>query len=163
MIPTGMPALANHIWQSTLWAGVMWALSVALRKNRAAVRYWLWLAASVKFLIPFSLFVGIGSPLGSATFSSTAPLQGSVVVGYISVPFPVSAPVRQGAASTAVDLVPTILFGIWFCGFSVSVLFWLRCWNRMRALRQGATPLLLDLPIPALSCPPRVEPGIFGI
>ena len=45
-----LSALANHLWQSTLFAGAMWVLAVALRKNSAAVRYGVWMAASVKFL-----------------------------------------------------------------------------------------------------------------
>ena len=32
-----------------------------LRTNRAQVRYWVWFAASAKFLIPFSLLVGLGT------------------------------------------------------------------------------------------------------
>ena len=55
--------MANHLWQSTLCAGVAWLLSLTLRRNRAAVRDWIWLAASAKFLIPFSLRVGAGSQL----------------------------------------------------------------------------------------------------
>jgi len=41
----------NHLWQSTLFAGAVATLALAFRNNRAHVRYWLWLAASVKFLI----------------------------------------------------------------------------------------------------------------
>ena len=35
--------------------------TLMLRRNRAAVRHGLWLAASIKFLIPFSLLIGLGS------------------------------------------------------------------------------------------------------
>jgi hypothetical protein len=52
--------LANHLWQSTLCVGVAWLLTLALRKNRAAVRFWIWFAASAKFLLPFSLSFGAG-------------------------------------------------------------------------------------------------------
>src|SRR6266436_3815184 len=55
--------LGDHIWQSTLFAAAAGLLTLLLRKNHARARYWLWLAASVKFLIPFSLLVGIGSHL----------------------------------------------------------------------------------------------------
>jgi len=55
--------LANHLWQSTLCAAVAWLLTLTLRKNRAAVRYSIWLAASAKFLIPFALLVSAGSQL----------------------------------------------------------------------------------------------------
>jgi hypothetical protein len=53
MIPNQLPFLANHLWQSTMFAAVAGLLTLALRKNRAQMRYWLWLSASVKFLIPF--------------------------------------------------------------------------------------------------------------
>ncbi len=55
--------LVNHLWQSTLVACVVGLLMLILRKNRAAVRHGLWLAASVKFLVPFSLLIGLGSQL----------------------------------------------------------------------------------------------------
>lgn len=58
-----LTGIANHLWQSTLFAAAAWLLTLAWRKNRAAVRYLLWLAASVKFLIPFSLLVSLGSHL----------------------------------------------------------------------------------------------------
>jgi hypothetical protein len=48
MIRTDLLPVANHLWQSTLCTGVVWVLTLALRKNCAAVRFWLWLAASVK-------------------------------------------------------------------------------------------------------------------
>ena len=49
--------IGNHLWQSTLFAAAAGLLTLALRNNRAQVRYWLWLAASVKFLIPFGALV----------------------------------------------------------------------------------------------------------
>ena len=52
MIPNQLLALANHLWQSTLFAGVAGLVTLALRRNRAQMRYWVWLAASVKFLLP---------------------------------------------------------------------------------------------------------------
>lgn len=55
--------LVNHLWQSTLVACVIGLLMLILRKNRAALRHGLWLAASVKFLAPFSLLIGLGSEL----------------------------------------------------------------------------------------------------
>src|SRR5580693_3672722 len=61
MWPSVAPAMGNHLWQSTLFAVVAGLLTLMLRKNQARARYWLWLAASLKFLIPFSLLVGIGT------------------------------------------------------------------------------------------------------
>jgi len=59
--------LANHIWQSTLCMIVLGALTLLFRRNSAVVRYRLWLIASVKFLVPFSLFVALGSLLPMAS------------------------------------------------------------------------------------------------
>ena len=41
-------ALFNHLWQSTLFAGVIALLALALRHNRARLRYGLWLAARAR-------------------------------------------------------------------------------------------------------------------
>jgi hypothetical protein len=59
----GVRELCNHLWQSTLFLGIVALLALLLRKNQARIRYWLWMAASAKFLIPFSLLVSLGSHL----------------------------------------------------------------------------------------------------
>jgi bla regulator protein blaR1 len=46
-------AVGNHLWQSTVFAGLVGLMMLFLRKCMASVRYGLWLAALVKFLIPF--------------------------------------------------------------------------------------------------------------
>jgi bla regulator protein blaR1 len=53
--------LISHLWQTTLFAGAGGLLVLALRKNQAHLRYWIWFIASAKFLIPFSLLVGLGA------------------------------------------------------------------------------------------------------
>ena len=55
------PTVGNHLWQTTVFAAVVWLTTLFLRRNQARVRYGLWLAASVKFLIPFSLLVTASS------------------------------------------------------------------------------------------------------
>ncbi len=136
--------LANHLWQSTVFAAAMWALSLALKQNRAAVRYWLWLAASMKFLIPFSLLVSAGSQLErrAAPVISKAP-QWSFLAGQISQPFTTSIAAPQVIAPPSLNLVPTVLFGIWLCGAAAGIVFWLRSWRRMQTARRAATPLAL--------------------
>jgi hypothetical protein len=54
----------DHLWQSTLFVLFVGFLVYLLRKNRAHVRYWLWFAASLKFLIPFSWIALVGAALG---------------------------------------------------------------------------------------------------
>ena len=48
------PAMANHLWQSTLFVIGVGVLTLTLRRYRALIRYRLWLVASVKFLIFFA-------------------------------------------------------------------------------------------------------------
>ena len=59
-----IPALLDHMWQSTLYAAAAGLLTLALRGNGARIRYWIWLSASVKFLIPLHLLVALGDRLG---------------------------------------------------------------------------------------------------
>src|SRR5688572_13424631 len=60
-------ALGSHLLQSTLFAGLCWLAARLLKRHRASTRYAIWLAASVKFLLPFSILVGIGGYAGEFT------------------------------------------------------------------------------------------------
>src|SRR5262245_2611187 len=61
MLSAIMSTLASHLWQSTAFALMAGLFTLALKKNQARVRYLIWLTASIKFLIPFSLLMNIGS------------------------------------------------------------------------------------------------------
>src|ERR1700692_2334104 len=113
--------ILNHLWQSTLCVAVAWLLTLALRKNRAAVRYWIWLAASAKFLIPFSLLVSVGDHFAWRTITAGPQPQLSFVMDEISRPFVVSAPASRlvGAAPATSELPEILLFGVWLCGFTI--------------------------------------------
>ena len=56
-------ALTNHLWQSTLFVLIVWLATLALRRNGARVRFWLWTASSVKFLLPLSWLVSLGEAI----------------------------------------------------------------------------------------------------
>src|SRR5690606_4164519 len=56
-------SLLNHLWQSTLFALLVALVVRALRDEAARIRYALWLAASLKFLVPFSLLTAVGARL----------------------------------------------------------------------------------------------------
>src|SRR6185312_15036221 len=56
-----MNALFNHLWQSTIFAVAVAAVVALLQRQSPRLRYWLWLSASAKFLIPFSLIVATGA------------------------------------------------------------------------------------------------------
>jgi uncharacterized protein (TIGR03435 family) len=156
--------IVNHLWQSSLFVVAVWGLTLVLRTNRAAVRYWLWLAASVKFLVPFSLLVSLGGQLGWRTAVPVASQpQVSFVMGEISRAS--AAPVVAVAASPGFNFVP-VLAGIWVVGIAVGVVLWVRSWLRIRrALRAGRRNRLPHLggQLPVLSSSTRMEPGVFGI
>lgn len=156
-------ALLNHLWQSTLFAAAVWLLTLILRNNRAPVRYWLWFAASCKFLIPFSLLVTLGNQFEWRTVPFAAPLPLSVVVDQISQPFASVSPAVLTTTPQPASWAPAILFSAWLCGFLIVAFAWLRQWRRVRTAVRSASPLHLNLPIRALSSPARLEPGVFGI
>ena len=181
------PGLGNHLWQSTLFAAAAGLLTFLLRKNHARARYWLWLAASVKFLIPFSLLVSIGSYLAWSHASPAANGGLYVAVETISQPFsapaltmPVTAQAAPAAAAPSLlHWLPAFLVAAWFCGFAVVLLAWYVRWRRIsNALRESA-PLRegreaetlhrleriagTRKPIDLVSSRASLEPGIFGI
>ena len=83
-------ALANHLWQSTVVAGVIGLLTLSLRRNYARVRYGLWLVASMKFLLPFSLLMVMGGQLAFLRHSGPqrqATAESFVAIEEISQPF----------------------------------------------------------------------------
>src|SRR5215469_17332697 len=84
--------LGNHLWQSTVFAGVVWLLTLLLKENRADTRYSLWLIASAKFLLPFSVLIGLGSRIAWPKAPAAAPSSVFVMTQVFSEPF---APVSQ--------------------------------------------------------------------
>lgn len=155
---------ANHLWQSTLFAAVAWVLTLTLRKNRAAVRYWLWLAASVKFLIPFAWVARLGARFAWPATQVDGTARIPVLAEQIGQPFQVLQPAALAAAAApAAHLWPAVLLVFWICGMAVGVVFWIRSMWRMGGILREAKALDLNLPIPVKATPERMEPGVFGI
>ena len=153
----------SSAWQSTLFAGVVGLLTLALRRNQARVRYWLWLAASYKFLLPFSWLVNIGHQFEWRAAPTIMPPAFSVVVDAVNQPL-FLAPLP--AAKLTPDHLPVLLlvmWAVWFCGFVVVAAGWAREWLRIRAIVRAASPLPLDLPIRIVSTAARLEPGVIGM
>jgi len=160
MIPTDLSPLWNHLWQSTLCSTAVGLLTLAVRKNGAAVRYWLWFAASIKFLLPFSLLVSAASQLEWRVTPVIAPPAIAYAVEQVSQPFAI--PVRT-PASVRSNPIPAILLVLWLTGVVVGIGFWLRWWRSIAIARYAARPLLVNLPVSILSAPGRLEPGAVGI
>jgi bla regulator protein blaR1 len=163
MTYSDLSPLANHLWQSTFFAGAMGALTLPLRRNRAAVQYWVWLAASVKFLLPFSLLTGIGNRLALHSAPVIGAPHWSFAAERISQPFTASPALPQVVTAPAVNPLAAVILSIWLCGIAAGIVFWLRCWRHMRANRLAAVPLALEFAVPVLSSATRLEPGVFGI
>src|SRR5580704_12128400 len=131
----------NHVWQSTLFVVAAGTLTIAFRKNRAKVRYWLWLSASFKFLIPLSLLMSVGSHLEWAPAAKRIATRAvSSPMVQITQPFPDTwslAPAKPGA----IDWAPIVILGVWALGFVAIALVRLRGWLRIRAALRSSTPL----------------------
>ncbi len=158
--------LVDHLWQATLFAGAAWLLTLALRKNRAQVRYWIWFTASVKFLIPFSVLVALGT---LAPRHAAPPVQAGWVVAAEQIGQPLTTiPAVAARVDVTADRANRFhlagaALALWACGFAVVAICWLVRWRSVHALRRLARPLSLEFPVPVMYAPGRVEPGIIGI
>ena len=152
-------ALFDHLWQSTLCLLGVGLLALVLGNNRAATRYWLWLAASLKFLVPFSLLTGLGALLpGLAPPPAAAPLLETLMP--VARPFTGELPLVQAPAMAG---APEWLLVLWGVGVGATIAFWLVRGFDLQALARKGTPLSFAAPIPVLSSPRQLEPGLIGI
>jgi bla regulator protein blaR1 len=134
-----MIPLANHLWQSTVFTAVAWLLTLAFRNQRAQWRDALWLAASLKFLIPFALLAEAGTwiPRNTATIASPP----VTVVYALNQPFSASAPHSSPtpAVPTSDYLIPLTL--LWGCGTVVVAATQILRWRRLAKLARNAAPI----------------------
>ena len=166
-------ALTNHIWQSTVFGAVAGLLTLVFRQNHARVRYWLWLAASVKFLVPFTLLVTIGSHFGwHKTYLRAAAPIAIERIGPVFAPV-ITASVVAPVKSNLSSLIPVLVLAIWFCGCAAVLVVWLLRWRRVSGIIRAAEPLTegrevetlrrLRTPIQIVSSNAALEPGVLGI
>ena len=162
--------ISNHVWQSTLFAVAAGLLSVALRRNQARIRYWLWFSASVKFFVPFTLLITFGSHLEWApTAQQLTPPAVSSAMSQISQPFSdFSLAAEPTAPSTRVDAGPfavAILAIVWMSGAMALALTRFRLWRRVHAVVRASTPCYVPgIPsgVDVRSAPGLMEPGVVG-
>ena len=178
------PAIGNHLWQSTLVAVIATALTLALRRHNARIRYFLWLAASAKFLVPFSLLIGLGKLFA---WRRTSVASDAATVWYameqIGQPFATATLTPPVHVDTTASASPTHWLPwigmVWFAGFLAVLLLWIVRWFRISAQMKSAEPTSrgreleilrrverlggLRNSIPLLLSRTSLEPGIFGI
>ena len=183
--------MGNHLWQSTLCLGIAGLLTWVLRKNHARARYGLWLAASVKFLIPFSLLISIGGHLARPRVLPPTEAGFFLAMEQFSQPFTQAATGSQAAEKSRrpaqdaglryklVHRLPAILVAMWLCGFAAVLFVGYARWRRIYAALRAAAPLREGREVEALRrvervagirkrielllSPSTLEPGIFGI
>lgn len=165
MNPASLSPFANHIWQSTIFAALVMLLTLLLRNNRAHLRYSLWLAASIKFLVPFSLLVNAGALLEWRSAPEIAPPITSTIE-QISTPFTTAYRVMPLAAHRPSNpaTLPILLFAVvWLSGCAAVLSIWTIRWRRIRKAVRSATVVSVQAAIHVMSSPALFEPGVFGI
>lgn len=153
--------LANHLWQSTLFTLAVALLSRGLRKNRAHVRYGLWLSASYKFLVPFSFLTSLGShlrfrPVVTTVAARVIPLRITQFVQPVPSGIVFHAPKPNGT-----DWM-IALFAIWVCGFGTVAFIRFRDWRLIQTLMRSSLPANIKAPLEIRFSPDLIEPGVVG-
>jgi bla regulator protein blaR1 len=186
----GMREVCNHLWQSTLFVGVASLLSHVLRRYQARTRYWLWMTASAKFLVPFSLLIMWGSHLTRVASWTRdvreAQVDTYVVIHEISQPFtnlkslnrPIVSRVKHPTSTNSSFGPVSVLLIVWLCGVVTVLASWYLQWRRISqsvetadSLRTGRELETLRTmeriantprPIRMLCLHDPIEPGVFG-
>jgi TonB family protein len=151
--------IVNHLWQSTLFAAAIALLMLSLRDHGAHVRYWLWWAASLKFLLPFSVLTWLGGTIASTDTPLVALGALPVTLGVIAEPMP---PAEGWSPLTLA------LLGAWLAGFALVIGRWLARALKVRTLLRSSVPYAGALPRLAAgpeirSSAALVEPALVGV
>jgi bla regulator protein BlaR1 len=181
-------ALGNHLWQTTLFGGCAGMVALLLRGAPARIRSWVWLAASFKFLVPFSLLLSVGSLLGTVRSVSTAVQPRAYYsVDAVSQPFTFASKAIAGPVATTLHApsartTKLLLMGtisLWLLG-SLAVLCAWRLQSRrvgqvfkraqrasegreLATLRRVEAAMRIERLLPLFLSDATLEPGIVGI
>jgi uncharacterized protein (TIGR03435 family) len=177
--------VAAHLWQSTLVVVCVALLAPVFRRNRARVRYALWLAASLKFLVPFAILIALGGRVAWRALPASEPRM-TMVVDFFNGPF--AAPQTERDASRPATPTPLEAMTrglmlaapfLWLAGSSALLIGWWWRWRAVaRAVRQGVVAqdgvevealrrvearLHARRAVPLVLSDTSIEPGVFGI
>jgi beta-lactamase regulating signal transducer with metallopeptidase domain len=152
--------LLDHLWQSTLLAGAAALLTLTLTRNSAGLRFWLWFAASVKFLLPFAALAALGEYL-FRLFPAALPRS---LLAIQPAAERLSAPAQLLVArhSQSADLAP-LLLTLWLLGLAAVLSLRLVRWKRLRIILAEARDLMVSGPIRVKASSSLLEPGLVGI
>src|SRR6185503_6903458 len=151
--------LVNHVWQSTLVAAAIAGIVALLRDDTAHSRYWLWWAASVKFLVPFSLLTALGAAIREAGAPRIELADWPSTLGILAEPMP---------DATGWGALRTALLAIWAVGFAAVVGNWIVRAMKVRSLLRASLPFAGSLPrgaerLEARTSAALLEPALVGI
>jgi GWxTD domain-containing protein len=165
--------ILDHLWQSTLFSLAAILLVQAFRKNRAQIRYGIWLAASVKFLVPFALIAAAGSYAG---LRSSPAVRGPLfLIEQAAEPFKHAWPARPPLDASGLSWVAiAALAALWACGVAAVGVRWFCSWRHARRILRTSAPAtrgpvfaafgrLNAGDIPLCTTRNRIDPGVFGI
>lgn len=157
-----IPALIDHLWQSSLFVLLAWGVTSLLHRNGAHLRYWVWLAASLKFLVPFSLLALLGNQLGARVVDVPV-TEAFSTAQQVAAPLVAPATFIASSEANSFNLIEALVLTVWAIGFLALVLRWLVRWRELAAIVRSAGPSTVVAPIPVLSSPTLLEPGVVGI
>ena len=143
--------MIDHLWQSTLFALVIAAMVPLFRRQSAGIRFWLWFAASVKFLVPLSLLVKLGGFLPALPAPAHALASKTFAAPLFIAPPATVLPTSE------------ILIALWALGMLCVAGLWLMRWRNLRAVLRGADDLDMASPVPVKLVASYLEPGLVGI
>ena len=164
-----MAGIFNHLWQSTLFAGVVALLCAACRHNRARLRYGLWFVASAKFLVPFAALAAVGTLVHWQ--QAPAPIRAVVaspVARDFNAPFDAMwlEPTTMVGTVAETQWIALLVFMLWAVGFTAIVLRRVKQWREIRAAVRVSTPFAVATASPAgveiRTAPTVLEPGVVG-
>lgn len=171
--------LADHLWQSTIFALLAASLTLLLKRNAARLRFHIWLIASLKFLIPFAVLERVGHDLFPA-LTRISPSSFAFAVE------PAGRPSDHATATLLAltlreqlpALITTALTILWTLGSALLLLLWCQKWHKVVQMQRAAQLLTNGVeidcmqsvaraigirPIPILLVSSRLEPGVFGL
>jgi TonB family protein len=177
-------SLGMHLWQSTLCVGLAALLAFGLKRAPARTRYTIWLCASAKFLIPFSVLVAAGSYIDTLIAPLTTP-QAAITVRWLTESLSVwnldgaAGAIGAGFQSDYGRVALLALGVVWALGVAMLVALRWTEWRDLSRLARAATRLASGREaemlqrvtrtsprprrIQILQCESSIEPGILGI
>jgi beta-lactamase regulating signal transducer with metallopeptidase domain len=168
-----MLAVLNHLWQSTLFAATAGLLTLALLRHGAHVRYGMWFAASIKFLIPFSALAALGGHIRWA--GRTGAVVVPDILDRMVDPFATAAAIPTGLMKlTSAGVLPAspwrnftghldwVWISIWAAGAFAVLIRWLLRWLPIQTAVRHSRPLPVAAASPVRVSQYQVEPGVVG-